>query len=282
MKTLLIPVDFTSTTDNAVTFGAAWAKRYEYERIILLKTFYDNVFDNIVVSAEYAPVNQEYRQQERRDAREKLDQLCHQLATQAGPDIQVATAQSEAPLLRAILELVQKEKPELIIVGSDDHDQVSGSTIAGSVISIAKASPVRVLMVPASYRYRPVQTALVPYNYNALHYLSKLNTLAVSPLWNRVNLLVLNIDPKARYETPDQEFRDTEDTLRHYLHHYNFSLHYRNDRNIIQGIVEFTQDHDVQLIVAMPGKYSFLYSLTHKSISEGIYRNTRVPVLILK
>ncbi len=53
MKTLLIPVDFTATTDNAVTFGAAWAKRYAYERIILLKTFYDNVFDNIVVSAEY-------------------------------------------------------------------------------------------------------------------------------------------------------------------------------------------------------------------------------------
>ncbi|PUZ29437.1 hypothetical protein DCC81_08310 [Chitinophaga parva] len=282
MKTLLIPVDFTATTDNAVTFGAAWAKRYEYERIILLKTFYDNVFDNIVVSAEYAPVNQEYRQQERRDAREKLDQLCHQLVTQAGPDVKVCTAQSEAPLLRAILELVQQEKPELIIIGSDDHDQVSGSTIAGSVISIAKTSPVRVLIVPASYRYRPVQTALVPYNYNALHHLSKLNALAVSPLWHHVNLMVLNIDPKGRYQEPDASFYETEAALRNYLHHYNFSLHYRNDRNIIQGIMAFTEDHDVQLIIAMPGKYSFLYSLTHKSISEGIYRNTRVPVLILK
>jgi hypothetical protein len=72
MKTLLIPVDFTDTSDNAVTFAAEWCKRYQYERVILLRTFYDNVFDHIVLSAEYAPVSQEYRQQERRETLERL------------------------------------------------------------------------------------------------------------------------------------------------------------------------------------------------------------------
>ncbi|PUZ24647.1 Nucleotide-binding universal stress protein, UspA family [Chitinophaga costaii] len=282
MKTLLIPVDFTTTTDNAVTFGGAWAKRYDYERIILLKTFYDNVFDNIVVSAEYAPVNQEYRAQERQEAREKLDQLCERLRSLAGPGVTVVTAESEAPLLRSILELVQAERPEMILLGSDDYKHTTGSFIAGHVISIAKASPVRVLIVPASYTYRPVEKALVPYDYNALYHLSKLNALKTSPLWGDVKLLVLNIDPKERYRNPDEAFRSTEADLHNYLQNFNFSLHYRNDQNIIGGIIEFTKEHDVQLILAMPGHYSFLYSLTHKSISEGIYRNARVPVLILK
>ncbi|HEY0272147.1 MAG TPA: universal stress protein [Chitinophaga sp.] len=282
MKTLLIPVDFTATTDHAVTFGAAWARRYAYERIILLKTFYDNVFDNIVVSAEYAPVSQEYRAQERAEAREQLDRLCKQLSALAGPEVKIVTAQSEAPLLRSILELVQKEKPEMILLGSDDYNYVSGSFIAGNVISIAKASPIRVLIVPVSYQYRPVQTALVPYDYNALHQLSKLSALTVSPLWSNVELLVLNIDPRERYLHPDEAFYATEAALRNYLQNFHFSLHYRNDRHILNGILEFTRDHDCQLIVAMPGKYSFLYSLTHKSISEGIYKNARVPVLILK
>jgi hypothetical protein len=50
----------------------------------------------------------------------------------------------------------------------------------------------------------------------------------------------------------------------------------------MNGILNFTQTKDVQLIVALRGKRSFLYYLTHKSISEAIYRNAKEPVLILK
>ncbi len=98
MKTLLIPVDLTATTDNAVNFGAAWSKTYHYTRIILLKTFYHTIFDPIVMAAEYAPVSQDFRQQERENAMEQLEALQQRLSNLVGPDISVVTATSEAPL----------------------------------------------------------------------------------------------------------------------------------------------------------------------------------------
>lgn len=282
MKTLLIPVDFTDTSDNAVSFAAEWCKRYRYERVILLRTFYDNVFDHIVLSAEYAPVSQEYRQQERQETLERLESLSERLSTQVGEDIQVDTMVSEVPLLRAILSTIKEEQPEMLLVGSDNYSYSSGSFIAGNLIAIVKASPIRVLIVPAGYTYKPVETALVPIDYNMMDVLDRFNNLETSPLWNNTKLKVLNVDAKERYLHPDEAFIKKESALHEYLKNFNHEIHYSNDKNIMNGILNFTQTNDVQIIVALRGKRSFLYYLTHKSISEAIYRNAKEPVLILK
>ena len=282
MKTLLIPVDFTDTSDNAVTFAAEWCKRYRYERVILLRTFYDNVFDHIVLSAEYAPVSQEYRQQERQETLERLESLSERLNVLLGENFQVDTMVSEVPLLRAILSTIKEEQPEMLLVGSDNYSYSSGSFIAGNLIAIVKASPIRVLIVPAGYTYKPVETALVPTDYNIMDVLDKFNQLETSPLWSDTKLLVLNVDAKERYLHPDEAFIKKESALHEYLKNFNHEIHYSNDKNIMNGILHFTQTHDVQIIVALRGKRSFLYYLTHKSISEAIYRNSKEPVLILK
>lgn len=282
MKTLLIPVDFTETSDNAVTFAAAWCRRYKYERVILLRTFYDNVFDHIVLSAEYAPVNQEYRQQERQETMVRLESLSGRLETLLGEEIAVDTIVSEMPLLRAILGVIRDENPEMLLLGSDNYSYSSGSFIAGNLIPIVKASPVRVLVVPAGYAYKPVETALVPTDYNKMDVLDKFNNLETSPLWSDTKLLVLNVDPKEKYLHPDEAFNKKEANLHEYLKNFRHEIHYSNDKNIMNGILNFTREKDVQLIVALRGKRSFLYYLTHKSISEAIYRNAKEPVLILK
>jgi nucleotide-binding universal stress UspA family protein len=282
MKTILIPVDFTETSDNAVNFATAWSRQYGYERIILLKSFYDSMFESVVISAEYSNFNQENLNREREVAVERLHQLCRGLAAKTHPQVKVITAVSEAPLLRAIMELIDREKPELIVVGSDNFSYSSESFVASNVIAIAKVSPVRVLVVPASYTYQPVMEALVPCDYDFLATVNKVNNLRSTPQWQEVTLNILNVDAKERYLNPDDIFRERETRLHEYLKNFRYQLYYRNERNIISGIKNFISDHPVQLIIALPGKHSFLYALTHKSITEAIYRNANQPVLILK
>jgi nucleotide-binding universal stress UspA family protein len=282
MKTLLIPVDFTETSDNAVTFAAEWCKKYEYDRVILLRSFYDNVFDHIVVSAEYAPVSQDYRQQERAETVEKLESLSDRLHALSNEHFEVMTMVSEVPLLRAILGVIKDEQPEMLLLGSDNYNSNSNSVIANNLISIVKASPVRVLVVPSGYTYKPVETALVPVDYNTMDVLDKFNQLHATPLWYQTTLNVLNVDAKERYLNPDETFKQEEANLHEYLKNFNYEVHYSNEKNVIKGIMDFTNTHDVQLIVALRGKRSFLYYLTHKSISQAIYKNAKEPVLILK
>lgn len=282
MKTLLIPVDFSATSDNAVNFAIEWSKSYGYDRIILLKTFYDTVFDHIVVSAEYAPVSPHYMSRERQEATLQMDILSQHIITKTANSIQVISMVSEAPLLRAIMEVVREESPELIVLGSDNYSYSSGSFVAGNVISIAKASPVRVLVVPANYTYQPVKNILVPCDYKTLDSLHKLENLQIPPQWKDSKLLVLNVDAKERYLDPDEQLKAAEQHVHERLRDYKHDICYSNDKNTINGILNFTEKHKVQLIISLPGKHSFLYYLTHKSISDAICRNAREPVLILK
>ncbi len=282
MKTILIPVDFTATTGNTVSFGAEWCKKYEYDRIILLKTFYNNVFDQIVVSAEYFCVSQDYMKEEREEARDKMEEISVILTSRLPEHVTISTAFSEEPLVRAVLEITNDEKADLIILGSNNYNYSGDSLIANNVISIAKVSPVRVFIVPVTYTYEPVRTALLPCDFSTLVALDKLQSLRTSPLWGTTNLLALNVDPKERYLQPDEQFRKTEINLHDYLKNFSHTIHFSNDRNIIKGIINFIRLNEIQLIISMPGKHSFLYSLTHKSISEAIYLNAREPVLILK
>ncbi|MGO4294480.1 universal stress protein [Chitinophaga sp. RAB17] len=278
MKTLLVPVDFSTTSEETIHFAAAWSQRYEYKRVILLKTFYQNVFSDIVMAAEYGAVSHDFMESHREEAMDHLGALSRKIKDAA--DVRVEIAISELPLLRAVIEIIHEETPDMVMLGSDRGN--ADSLISRNIIPIAKASPIRVMVVPAGFTYQPVKNALVPADFNALHTLDKLNELKASPVWAATRLMVLNVDPEEHYIRPDDQFREDELHLHEYLKNFKHELYYRNDKDILSSIINFTATNDVQLIIALPGKRSFLYSLTHKSISDAICRAAKVPVIILK
>ena len=282
MKTLLVPVDFTPTSENTVNFAAEWSRKYEYKRIILLKTFYDSMFENLIVSAGYSNINQDNVNRQREEGRQQLRDLCTTLSKKIDADVKVTTAISEAPLLRGIIQIIQDENPEMIMLGTDNYNYSSGSFIAGNVISIAKASPIRVLLVPVTDQYKPVEHALLPYNLNMVNDLERLKSLKTSPQWNNLKLHVLNFGSGNSSLKKPEKLKEAEEKFDDLLRNFEHEIHFTPEKNVITAIANFTEDHNVQLIIALPGKHSFLYTLTHESISEAIYRNARLPVLILK
>ncbi len=189
MKTLLVPVDFTNASDNAVNFSVEWAKKYLYERIILLRSFYSSMYENMIMSADFSNVNEEYLNKKREDEKEMLNAMCKEVDAKSGDGIQVQTAVTELPLVRSIIELIKDEKPEMILLGSDQLHANNEAFVAGNVIAIAKVSPVRVLIVPENYKYKEIQKALVPVDFKTLASLNKINRLRSSPRWHRCGIV---------------------------------------------------------------------------------------------
>ncbi|HXB30299.1 MAG TPA: universal stress protein [Puia sp.] len=283
MKTMLIPVDFTETSENAINYAAEWCSEFDYDHIILHKTFYNSVFDNLIPSNEYANINEDYFPAYRKEEMEKLHELKENLNARLKPGIKVSLIVSELPMLRSIMNVLRSENVELIIVGSDHLQSSNNGFISTHVINIAKASPVRVLIVPSISAFNKIEQVLVPCDFNALQSLERLARYKENlPKRNKMELMVLNVDQKDKHLQKDSTGNESETLLHEYLKNFKHEIFYSNDKNIITGIVKFLKEHETDLIVALPGKHSFLYSLTHKSISESLYRNALKPVLILK
>jgi nucleotide-binding universal stress UspA family protein len=282
MKTLLIPVDFSDSSNNAVNFAVEWAKKYLYERIILLRSFYSSMYENMIMSADFSNVNEEYLNKKRNDEREMLNELCREVDEKTGEGIQVQTAVTELPLVRSIIELIDEEKPELILLGSDKQHSGNEAFVAGNVIAIARVSPVRVLIVPEDRSYQTIEKALVPVDFKSVTSLNKINRLRSSPRWHDVEILALNVEAAQKNLNPDDQFKQSEENLHNYLKNFKHTIYYEPDKNVINGILNFNRLNEVQLMIALPGVHSFLYSLTHKSISEALYKKCPLPVMILK
>lgn len=283
MKTMLIPIDFTETSENAINYAAEWCSEFDYGHIILHKTFYNSVFDNLIPSNEYASINEDYFPAYRMAEMEKLHILKKNLNEHFKSGIKVSLAVSELPMLRSIMNVLRNGNVELIVAGSDHLGSSNNSIISNHIINIAKASPVRVLIVPSISTFSKIEKVLVPCDFNAIQSLERLARYKENlPKRNKMELMVLNVDPKGKDLLQDSSIEESEKVLHEYLKNFKHEIFYSKNINIVAGIVKFLEEHETDLIVALPGKHSFLYSLTNKSVSESLYMNALKPVLILK
>ncbi|SHK71433.1 universal stress protein [Chryseobacterium polytrichastri] len=282
MRTILIPVDFTSTTENAVRLAAEWAKRFEYTHIILLKTSKESEFDYLHMAEGHSFVNEENVN----SLLEQTEVLLKTLSTiinEKSPQLKVSTAVSDWTLTKSINELL-KDHPsvELIILGSDDQAASNDSFVSENIISIARTSPVKTLIVPNGYTYTSIKNILIPCDVNAITKLNRLFHHKSIIQEQDVNLMFLNIHTDEKTEVSNDKKKELQEYIHQYLTEIPSSIHYSYDENIINGILNFASLNETDLIIALPGRHSFLYYMASRSISEGIYQNVNQPVLILK
>jgi nucleotide-binding universal stress UspA family protein len=279
MKTLLIPIDFTETSRNAANYAADYCKQFGYQRIVLLKSFYDTIFDEVVISAGYGVVGMDYRLNEHKEAEEQLQEIGADLSLK-NKEVEVDAIISELPLVRAVSQAIKDENPQAILLGSDTNAYDNDSYVGKHVIAIAKFSTVNVIIIPAGRTYHIIKEIVVPVDTFSITSLTKVNDPNNIPFLQKMKLNILKIDT-APSSIHNKQLTESE-KLHHLLNHIPHELFFSHERKTIDAIMNFVKDHSVQLIVALPGVYSFLYRLTHQLISEAICRNTEKPVLILK
>lgn len=279
MKTILIPVDFSETSTNALRYVTALVEDIAVERIILLKSFYKSVYEQLLPSPDFIQLSDEDIQKERKQINEQLKSLTETLLKKCKPAVKIETAVSEIPLLRSIHQLIADERPDLLIIGCDNPSEQSGSYISQHVISIARTSPIPVMIIPAEATYQKISRVLVPCDFATVSRLGILKGLHSPLAWFHPELMVLNIDPKQKHISHEEEHAGM---LKELLEGYDYKIYYAEDRNTVNGILKFARTSQVQLITALPGKYSFFYKFTHSSTTEALAINANEPILILK
>ncbi|WP_159476381.1 universal stress protein [Dyadobacter sp. 3J3] len=273
MKTILIPVDFSNTSSNALQFIADLNQDIDIEKIILLKTHYVSIYSNIIPSG-YGQSNAEYIVQERTETEEQLTLTAQQLLKQCKPGVQIEVAICDLPMLRAVHDMIRDQIPTLLILGSDANNEES--PIGDYLIEIAQISTIPVLIIPSASKYKKVERVLVPCAAGAISQLPRLNRLR--QMLPNPELVILNVDNK---HTGDDENYQAQ--IKEMLGDFSYTVYYAQEKNIAKGILDFAyESRDIQLIVALPGRYSFFYNLTHQNITEAITLNAKIPVLIFK
>lgn len=272
MKTILIPVDFSEDSLNTVRYAANLSNRQDIDQIILFSSFFVSLFEQIYPSADFIQPGEEDIRDQKKELLRKLENTGIGLQKRVRQNIKVKTILVEKPLLRAVLQIVDEERPDVIFL----HKTCS------HMIEISKISPVPVFIIPEKAEYESIKNAVVACDFTTLNHLSLLKRLHTIKHWPHPKLALLNVDPQHRHLLPEHPSLEIEGIVKEVLHDYEYQLYYSDDNDILRGVLNFAEEQQQQMIIALPGIHSFLYNLTHQSITEGLSRDSDKPVLILK
>ncbi|MDR3696989.1 hypothetical protein [Mucilaginibacter sp.] len=279
MKTLLIPVNFSGSSENIIQYAADFSCDTHVERIILLKSFYVSVYTQLLPDADFVQLSAEEIDGERQAELGKLKLLGQQLLKKCLPTIKIKTVISELPLLRAVHQVLADEQADVVMIGTDKALYENDPYISEQIIAIAKTSPRPVMIIPNHIRYKKIEEAVVPCDFAAISRLNAFKTYRDPAKWLHPKMLLLNVDAKQKHHEDDPKLASG---LKELMDGYEYQVYYSEDKDTVHGILYFARKHNPQLIIALPGKYSFFYNLTHRSITKALTLNSDRPVLILK
>jgi nucleotide-binding universal stress UspA family protein len=284
MKTILLPVDLSAASYNAARYAAKLAASPEYQigRIVLLNSYHVSLYEQILPTPDFVQVGRQEILEKRGGLRRRLQAFREEMLPLVGQAVAVEILESDEPLLRSILGAIAEQEPDLLLIGSNSQADSLVSEIGDQVIGIARISPIPVLIVPGGKQFEGIHKVLLPCDFRNLACLAPLKSFQEEELWRSKKVLVINVDPAFRRSEPDDRFRAVSASLEKYLAGIDHELHYSEEPDTLLGILQFAQAEEVDMILALPGRHSFFYSLTHRSISQALVRNGEMPVLILK
>jgi len=161
MKKILVLVDFSAPSVNAVAYAAALAQDKDFGEIVLMSNCFVPLFEQIVPSPDLLQVGAEEIRVRMEGLMQQLVELKAEIEKKLPPSIPVRIVVGTQPLLRSALDQVMAEAPSLVVIGSSSRAIGDDCSIGRQIVPLAKVIPVPVLVIPPKARYTPLKTVLV-------------------------------------------------------------------------------------------------------------------------
>ncbi|HEY0609821.1 MAG TPA: universal stress protein [Chitinophaga sp.] len=275
MKTIIVPTDFSETSYNAARYALGLARQMNTARVVLYHA-YELIVPIPDVPSSVPMVNPD---ELRSASMEGLDKMKRELEPLL-PENTVLASRAENHLLPANIDQVAKqEQADLIVMGITGGSQLEEILVGSNTIDVVKHTNCPVIIVPGSARFRPIRKIVFACDFRKV-----VETTPVQPLKKLLNVFkpelhVLNIDHESKHFTSDTPYETLMlDTL---LEGYDPQFHFIDHTNVVQGIMDFAEKQEADLILIIPKKHGLFDHIFKRSRTTQLAFHTHIPLLAI-
>ncbi len=269
MSYILVATDFSPVSENAVKYGAALAYEKGMELLILHCFTFPVMVNDLALPATLIDDTQ-------KDAEKRMSELEGKLR-HTHVDISMQGIVAYGELIDTIEKTAKSSgKPWLIVMGnSNPADNTSWffSTLNDAAHNLHSS----VLAVPENATYKgpkKICFAADPKQSGSEASLQKI--VDVCNLLE-TELHIFNAQGDIAYIDIREFSEDFKDMMAPAKPHY----HFRHQTIVNQAIHDFCKDNAMDWLAILPGEYSFLESIFHKSHTKALAETMNIPILIL-
>jgi len=271
MKTIIVPTDFSPIATNAMNFAADMATNINASLLLL------HVYQ-IPVSMTDVPVVMASTEELKKSSELKLQEIKDTLTHTTSGKIKIYSEARLGDVSDELEEVCKRIEPFAVIMGTRGATGVERILFGSTALTAIRHLKWPVIVVPPGKEYG---TGIKKIGF-ACDFDKVVESTPIQFIKNMVKefgaeLHVLNVDYEGKHfkpGTPEESLM-----LHTLLQDLNPSYHFINHADVEDGINEFVDRNNIDLLITIPKKHKLLDGLFKKSSTKQLVTQSHVPVM---
>jgi nucleotide-binding universal stress UspA family protein len=271
MKTIILPTDFSPVSTNAVNYGVDMALAINAS-VLLLHVY------NIPVAYGDVPVALLSVDEMKNAAEENIGRLKKDVEHMTSGKLKIYTETRMGNVVDELEDLCKKIQPFAVVMGTTGHSAVERTLFGSNTLTAIKHLTFPVICVPKGKEYgKGIQKVGLACDFREVVESTPVSEIRDFVKEFHAQLFVMNVDfenKRFKADTPEQSA-----LLHSALEEVNPEYHFISNKDIEDGINEFAEKNNLDLVIAIPKKHKLLQGLFKKSSTRQLVFESHVPVM---
>ena len=273
MKTIIILTDFSPAATNALNFGVGMAM--DTNASLMLFHVY-----HVPVSVSEVPTVLITSEEVRRSSEEKLKELKKAVENITSDKVKIYTEARAGLVIDETETLCERIKPFAVIMGTTGTSGLERALFGSTTLAAIKNLTRPVIVVPKGKDYgKGIKKVGFACDFREVVETTPVHFIRETVKEFNAELHVLNVDYNSKEfgsDTPEQSM-----LLHEMLQMLNPHYHFIEHEDIEDGINEFAEKNNLDLIISIPKKHKLIEKIFKPSSTKQLVMQSRVPVMCI-
>lgn len=273
MKQILVPTDFSPTSERALRFAISLALKANYSIIL-----YHVYIQEEIILSEANEDRKEYNKKMEENTWKRLQRLKKKVMPSES-NVAVFTAMGHTSVIRSILRFAKEKQVDLIVMGTQGATGLE-KIIVGSVASqIVEKSKIPVILVPEKFELKNPQEIVFASDFHLEDREALSFTLAIAKAFN-AHVTVVHLDNQTR-NSKQKDFYTYALGLQRTFSESALKFKEIKTGNIKETLQNLDREIPFDMLVMVRRKKTFLEKKFLKNFSKHVACITTNPLLIV-
>jgi nucleotide-binding universal stress UspA family protein len=272
MSFILIPVDASDESTNAVIYGAKLSEKLNKEIHLI------NIYQ-IPISYSEVPLANISLGEIEEASKVLLENYKNKIEGIKTPKRETKISSINGDVVEEIIQFATENKPYLIIMATKGVGGLERLFLGSNTMSIIKKTKYPILVIPNEVKYHNIEKIGIATDFENV---IETTSLAIIKEWVvlfKAKIDVLHVDFE-RYHFNANTPMETIN-LDNLLEGMNPTYHYIEEKNSADGLTWFCNKNNIDLLAVYPKRHTWFEQIFEKSNTRQTIKNASIPILCL-
>ena len=268
MKAIILATDFSSAASNAANYAADMAVALKADLLLL------NVPILPVMYGDVPPLN--LPEEIIGNAQEALNELEKQLERKTFGKIRIATQVPIDRFCTGLKTVCESICPFAVVMGSQGTTNAERLFFGSNTVFAMKYLAWPIIAVPPGAKFSGIKKIVLACDFKKVVNTTPVNEIEELVKSFNAKLYVINIGTSKDHD-PEMVFQSG--LLQAMLENLQPEYHFVSGWDIDQGVLDFCENNDIDLIIMMHKRHSLIDKLRQKSHTKEVILHSHVPLM---